>query len=615
MNNCYSRLEENKLFISLFIGAILCIGLVYSILPHFVRYETLKNEGLQYIPVTINSNFDHMNHYGTRYRDVVDGTLIPGEIDTYEHKDGPILFPMLDPAILSPFFLPFDSIFPGMIITDFLFPILLFVAIYFILFELTRQKFYSLFSAYMLMIFPQLPVLIPPSSLAEIKILLYQFVPFSEMPASGLNFLTRGSFIPGGPFYISMFYFVYRALTTETKKRIFIVLGGVFYGLLFYLYLFFWIFATIFLGILILTFLITKNYSHARTIFFIGLTGAVVSIPFWINQYNLTNLPSYQDIIVRMGIEEGRGIRWFLWKTYTLHLFLAMLAVYIGRMTSKAVLGYFLASIALTGIIAYNMNVVVGWTILSDHWGNKVFLLTNGIVLPPLFYYSWTLLAPFFKKKYFFERLSRILPVFATILVILLTVKVVYSEIKEGVKNAHDYTVPIGQMAAYKWLTENTPKDSVVMTPSIETNIELAAYTHNRVFQARAQDNILSKSEVLERLYITYNFFDIPQERFYEIIKSKLGVFIFFTEEYNSRALDSHLRPDNYPSYELPQGIAEDLLDKYANFTAPKEIPYRVDFIFIGPRERGLNANEKILAQYEKMYDNEDIAIYKYKHE
>ena len=465
------------------------------------------------------------------------------------------------------------------------------------------------------MLFPQLPVLLPPSTFSEIKILLYQFIPFTEMPASELNFLTRGSFIPGGPFFVAMFFFIYRTLTKDTKRKAFIILGGVFYGLLFYLYFFFWVFATIFLGVLVLIFLVTKNYSHARGVFFVGLIGVVVSIPFWINQYNLTQLISYEDIIVRMGIEEGRGIKWFLWKTYILHLILAALAVYIGRATHKKILGYFIASIALTGIVAYNINVLVGWTILSDHWGNKVFLLTNGIIWPPLLYYCWSLLSRVLKERGTLGKISRIFYVFAIIVVILLTTNVVYSEIREGIKNASDYTIPKEQMTAYEWLRDNTPKDSVVMTPSIETNIELAAYTHNRVFQARAQDNILTKSEVLDRLYITYTFFNIPSERFFEVIQSKRGVFIFFTEEYNSRELGSHLRPDKYTFYELPQDVAENLLKEYVHFVVPKEIPYRIDYIFIGPRERSLDIDDGVLAQYEEVYDNKEIMIYKYKYE
>jgi len=603
-------MQKNILFKLLFILAILMVGFVYSILPHFVRYETLKDQGLRYIPLTINSTFDHINIHAARYRDVVDGTLFPDEMDTYEHKGGPILWPILTPFIMSPFFLPFDSIFPGIIMTDFLFPLLLFVALFFILYAFTKNKWFALISAYIVMLFPQLSVMIPPSSLVELKALLFQFIPFAGMPISELNFLARDSYVPSGIFFVSMFYFVYRVLTDEARKKLFVVLGGVFYGLLFYLYFYFWVFATIFLGILFLIFLITKNYSAARAVFLAGLTGIIVSIPFWINQYYLSQLPSYEDIVARMGVEEGHGVRWFLWKTYALHAFMAMAALYIGSRFSKKTLGYFLAALALAGIVAYNINVVTGFALQSDHWGNKVFLITNGIIWPPLLYYGWLSIAPYIKRKYFFDG-AKTFSVVAIIIVLLLTTHAVESTIQESRENVLDYTVAVGFMDAYEWLTENTPKDSVVMTPSIETNIELAAYTHNRIFQARSQNNLLPKKEVLDRWFITYKLFDVPVEIFEKTINSKLGIFNFFTAEYNSRALDSALRPYKYPVYQLPNTVAEEFLAEYHAFKIPERIPYRLDYLFIGPREKEMGVNEIFLHANEKIYESKDVKIYR----
>lgn len=602
-------MRESILFKTLFVLAVLAVGAVYSVLPHFVRYITLKDQGLRYIPVTLNSTFDYINHYGTRYRDIVDGNLFPGEIDTYEHKDGPSFFPVLEATILAPFFLPFETLFPGFIITDFLFPILFFITLFLIFYRFTERQFLSLFSAYTLMLFPLLPTLIPPSSLTELKILFFQFIPFSGTSASELGFLSRGAFIPSGPFFVLMFYFIYRALTAEFRKNIFIVSGGIFYGLLFYLYFHFWVFATIFLGVLFLIFLITKNYPAARTVFFSGLVGVIVSIPFWINQYFLSHLPSYADIVVRQGIEEGYGVRWFLWKTYVLHSALAAFAIYLGHAFSKKILGYFLAALALTGIIAYNINIVTGFTVLSDHWGNKVFLLTNGILLAPLLYLAWRYVA---ERKYFFEKIQKSFAIIGLIVVALLTTHVVESGVKENMASASNYTVSSGSMDAYEWLTKNTLKDSVMMTPSIETNIELAAYTHNRIFQARAQNNLLSKAEVLDRAYTTHKFFDIPPEKFLNIIQSRLGVFNFFGAEYASRALDASLRPEKYPVYQLPQGVAEEFLNTYIHYELPNKIPHRLDYLFVGPRERGLGANLESLERYSVLYKNDDIIIYKY---
>ena len=494
--------------------------------------------------------------------------------------------------------------------TDFLFPILLFTAIFFVLYAFTQHKFFSLFSAHVTMLFPQLPTLVPPSSFTELKTMLFQFTPSIGVPASELNFLGRDSFIPSAPFFVFMFYFVYQALSSKERKKWYIILGGIFYGLLFYLYFYFWVFATIFLGVLFLVFLFARNHQAVKTVLYVGALGLVVSVPFWINQYYLAQLPSYGDIVARMGVEEGHGIRWFLWKTYLLLFLMAGIAVWVGRRFSKEVLGYFLAALALTGIIAYNANVVVGWTLQSDHWGNKVFLITNGIAWPPILYYGWQYLAPFFKRKYVFNE-KRIFSVIAIVVVTLLTTHVAESSIKESIKHVSYYTVPEGLMDAYEWLTKNTPKESVVVTPSIETNIELAAYTHNRIFQARAQNNLLSKAEVLDRLYITYQFFGVSPEKFFEVITSPLGVFNFFTAEYNSKALDSSLRPDKYSIYQLPQEVAKNVLNEYTHFTMPEKIPYRFDYVFVGPREKEANRKIFLPGIQELVYQKDGVEIYK----
>ncbi|MBI4118632.1 MAG: hypothetical protein HY455_03800 [Parcubacteria group bacterium] len=595
----------------LLVVAVFAIALVYSVIPHLVRYETLTSEGLRYIPITLEPNFDHMNFGASRYRDVVDGRLFPGEMDTYEHKDGPILWPILVPFMVSPFLLPFDSVFPGIVLSELFFPVLLFLALFFLLVRFTENKLFSLFSAYVIMLFPQLMVLVPPSSLTELKLLFFQFIPFSNVPASELNFLTRDSFIPGGPFFVMLFYCMYRVLTDENRRKLFTVLGGVFYGLLFYLYFYYWVFATIFLGILFLVLLVTKNYSGARTVFFAGLTGVVISLPFWLNQYYLTGLSSYGDIMPRMGIEEGHGVRWFLWKTYALFVAMAALALYFGKHFSKRMLGYFLATLAVTGIVAYNINVVTGFTIQSDHWGNKVFLIVNGMLLPTLLYYAWLRVAPYLKRKYTINT-TKVFSLLAIVVVVLLTTHVVESSIKENIKDAPNYTVSKPVMDAYEWLTKNTPKDSVVMTPSIETTIELAGYTHNRVFQARAQNNLLSKKEVLERMYITHKFFGVPGEKLSQVLSTHLGVFNFFTEEYNSRALDSHLRPEKYPVYVLPEDVLNGLLLTYANYSLPKEMPYHLDYVFVGPREHALAGSDEYIRQYAIVYDDNGVTIYKY---
>ena len=157
--------------------AVLFVGFIYSVLPNGIRYYALRAQGETYVPLT-RVNADVMNTYSPRYRDMIDGTLIPGEIDTYEHKDGPALWPMLPSLILAPFFTPFDSVFPGIILTDLLFPIFTFLLFYLFIGALTGNRPYALCVALWLMFYASIVLYLPPFSLVELKVLILKFFPF-----------------------------------------------------------------------------------------------------------------------------------------------------------------------------------------------------------------------------------------------------------------------------------------------------------------------------------------------------------------------------------------------------------------------------------------------------
>jgi len=600
---------RKNIFKIVFIIAMLLVGIAYSIMPHFVRYNTLKELELQYIPVTQESNFDMMNVQAGRYRDMIDGKMLSGEVDTYEHKDGPSLWPLLSSTMLAPFFIPFDTIFPGIIITDFLFPIFIFSAFFLIFKELTADRMFALFSAVLLMLFPQFPHYIPPSSFTELKLLILQFspLPLFDTFTAGLTYLTRESFIPGGPFFILSLYFVYKAVSTDTKKKFFILLAGIFYGILFYLYFYFWAFATVFLGLFFIALLLKRKTKEAVAVFAAGVVGLIVSIPFWISHFNLVSLSNYQELIDRMGPELDYGFRWFLWKTYILVFLMAGLTLWIGRKFNISIKVIFLITLALSEIVVLNMQVITGFNIQSDHWGGRVFLITRGIIWLTIFYYLFL----YFKNRISMLSTRKTLTFFAVVIISVLFSNVVYTEIVQSKTYAHFYTVDTKLVDAYEWLNKNTPKDSVVMTPSLRTNIDLPVYTHNRIFLARANNSIGTEEELLNRLYITYIIFGIPPVYLYEMIQSDPGIMYFFSHKYASRNTDVYLRPYKYDVVVLPVSKRNEILNEYVHFQISEYVPYRVNYLFIGPREYEIGINDNILDNYQKIYDSDGIKIFK----
>ncbi len=599
-------MNQNRLFKIVLAVAVVVSGIMYAVLPHFVRYNTLREQGLSYVPVTQESNFDMMNVQAGRYRDIVDGKIFSGEIDTYEHKDGPALWPLLSAAVMAPFFAPFETIFPGIIITDFIFPILIFISFYLLLYMLTRQKLFALFSAIILVLFPQIAHYIPPSSFTELRLFFSQFspVPIQNTFTASLSYLTREAFIPGASFFLLSLFFTYKATRAGTKRKCFIALAGVFYGTLFYLYFYFWAFFTVFLGLFFFALLLGKHKEESHAILAIGVIGLTVSIPFWVSHFNLAALPNYQELIGRMGPELGHGFRWFLWKSYIVVFLMTLGALWTGKKFNRPVLGLFLAALAVAEIVVLNEQVITGFNIQSDHWATRVFLMTRGIILFTLFYYAIL----HFKNRIKILRYSSVFVVLGTMLVFFLFSNIIYTEIAEAKKYAHVYTVPENIMHAYEWLNENTLEDSVILTPALQTNIDISVYTHNRIFLARANNSLATEEEFLSRLYSAYSLLSVSPEYFYNMIQSSAGIKYFFSHKYASRDTDAYLKAHDVVV--LPDSILEKKLNEYIFFNPLETLSYRMDYIFIGPREKNVDFNSDVLEKYNRVYDKNNIEIY-----
>src|SRR3989344_3681187 len=614
-NSLFKKLSAHQVAFWMFFGIVVfLVGSVYAVIPHGIRSSLLSDKGGRYIPITIASHFDHMNVQAARYREILDGHVLSGEVDTYEHEGGPMLWPALSAAILTPILFATRSVFATFIISDFLFPILLFSAFFVVIQLVTKNRWYALCASFALMLFPQLPTLIPPSSFLELKILAQQiFGIFTQTSVASIkNYLVRESFIPGGPFFVLSFYFAYRAAYDGNAKRIWVFLGGVFYGLLFYLYFYFWVFASIFLGVFFCLLLVWRQFRSAASIIWVILLGLFFSIPFWINQFSLMALPQHTELLERMGLEYGHGVRWFLWKTYLLFFVFSGASLWIGIRNRMPILGSFLSALALSGIVAYNANIVTGFMPQSDHWGNKVFLPTNGIIITTLAYYVTKNLISRYEwlRRAYYQRQFFIGSITALFFVSLVS-SVVYAEITNESRRIDDFTVSPNLLEAYKWLNENTEEGSVVMSPALETNLELAVYSHNKIFLARAQNTRAAEDELLNRFYFTYQSLHISTEKFYQTIISPDGVVYFFSLRYESKMLDTYLHPEQYTHLKLPQGVLERALNEFIFYRIPATAPYRLYYIFICPRERALNVEEDALTTYQKVHEKDGVTIYK----
>lgn len=489
--------------------------------------------------------------------------------------------------------------------TEFLFPILIFCALFFMLWEITGSRSYSLGAAFVLMLFPQAALLIPPSSLSELSVFVSYFIPFtSEIVVPDLTYLGREAFIPGAPFFLAFLVFVYRALVREASTRSGIVLAGVFYGSLFYLYFYYWVFATIFLALLTGGCLIAREFLRVRRVAGVAILGTLLSIPYWVSFFALRELPHYQEIIERIGLEVGYEPKLFLWKTYALFALLAALALRLWRLETPKAL--FAAALALSGIVALNVNVVTGIVPQSDHWSGRVFLVTNGILFAVFLYALF--------KRYQARIPSRgitALAVAGFCGLSLLGATVFLGQFEHSKAGANRHTLSFGLYEAYEWMNANTPKDSVIVSPALQTNIDIPVYTHGRILFARGFTSAASEQELIDRMYTAHKFFGVTDREFKVRVMAPELIYYVFAERYRSRAYDAHLRPWKYERYVLPESLTEEIVQGYAQFELPKNISYRADYLFFGPRERALGFSDEFLKKHVVVYEGAGVRIYK----
>ena len=606
-----SMIERKNIFFITCVFSVFFVGIIYAVLPHGIHYAVLREQGENYIPVTLY-NSDVIRGYAPRYRDIIDGKIISNETDTYEYKDGPAVRAPLPPMILAPFFILFETIFPGMIITDFVFPISTFLLFFLFINALSRHRFFALFSALWIMFYASIVMYIPPFTIVELKVLILRFFPFlvDKVPMSP-KFLLREAFIPGAPFFILSLYFTYKAVSAETKKKLFTLLAGIFYGLLFYLYFYFWIFITIFLGLLLSLLFLKGKRDEAIKIFLAGIIGIFVSIPFWINYFNLASLLQYNELIERtVGKEVGYGFRFDLWMDYLVYVAIAILVLWLGEKLKTPIKALFLAALALAGIVVLNLQVLSGFNVQSDHWFSRVFIITHNIIAASVAYDLFLYFKP--SVAVLADKYRTTLRVVFFVAVLYFSAGVLYNQTVIEKRVTHNYKVPGAVMKSYEWLNQNTPNDSVIMTPSLETNVEVPVYTHNRIFLTRAYNSLASDEELLDRLYITYKLFGVTAAYLDEMIQSYDGVFHFFMVKYFGNELDAYLRRGS-GGYMLPRAVREKVLNEYTFFEFPEQIQYKIDYLFVGPREKSIGLDEQALSRYKKVYNSNEVEIYQWK--
>jgi hypothetical protein len=104
----------------------------------------------------------------------------------------------------------------------------------------------------------------------------------------------------------------------------------------------------------------------------------------------------------------------------------------------------------------------------------------------------------------------RVLDAGAVAGIVIALVAVAGHQVAFARNTAPAFVLPDGYKEAFDWLNRSTPRDSVVVTPSFETNMLLPVYTHANVFLPNGNQSLAPTAELVDRLLIVYKVFGVP---------------------------------------------------------------------------------------------------------
>lgn len=545
----------------------LTIPLIYKISP--------------YSPLSLNTqtsslSVDETIAYATKTQEILNGQIALSDLFIWEYKGYPSpLRGEIVPAIIMAGLAKLGGgIDKAFILADFISPAVSFLLLsrFFIL--LTGKKYFSIVTALMIMFFYNYFRLFPylPSAISQ----------FWQALNDGYPSPFTRSFHP----QISFPFFMLALIALWQKRRLCL---GIIIGLLFYTDWFYWTFMLAFVALMSV-----KNRQLLKSL----ILGLGIGIPYFINAFRFQNLPLSQSYLTNLTFKpEG--------EVPTAIIMLLLLLVAKFGLKNKSLSGFWQLYYAAV-IVVLLSSKLIGFS-LDDpvgHWRLRiVYPMTLGFLL---------LLVG---QKIRFKKLGWL----AIAGLLLIYQFRVHWQFFHHQKEAF-YLEP-ERLAAFNWINQNTPKDSVILTTNLKDNLYLAIFTHANGFIPRSQHSLAPDTEALERFLLLYKVAGIPDERIKMMfsltednqrLKAKGrfnfddcgGHYLYFrrfigSDYYNCSVSPEHLSQMR-KNFEAIDGNLQPWKDKY-----------RMDYWLWGPNEKQwAKVDPEQFVNWEKLWENQDYKIY-----
>lgn len=515
---------------------------------------------------------DDEEHYLARTQDVIDGHSTIGNAYIKEHKNGPYMFPPLTEWLFAKTAVILNVSVPGLFaVNDFIFPFITMFVLYGLILSLTSSRKISLITSFLFCI------------------LFVRYFGRAINPQFSFIFLVAGLLMVGKIYFLK---------ENKNFKKIILynLLLAVFFGILVYIYPYFWttIVVVYFLALLTKA-IIEKNFLFPiKSLAVFMPTAVIFSLPYLFNLVKAFDSPFYGETVLRMGMILTH------WPATYYNagsvIIMAATLMFARKKISKSFF-YFCVSLLVTGLILNWQNVITGkYLLFSGHYFQATSLLVWLVFVVVI-----NSIKDDLKTK---NDLLKSSPIIVGLVVVLF---ILFYRQWSGIK-MHTFTslsaekmTELQQMRPiFDWFNLDTQKDSVVLYFANDAHL-YPIYTHNNMYFGFASPFLISNNEIEERW--------VRQNMFNDKIDEK-----YVTE--NNRGIWVNDFLDKYQNKEVRRKVIRFLTGRKGQETEmlPKEYAERVFLKYKKVKDDGL---EKALKKYEidyillnrKIEDNKMIEV------
>lgn len=608
--------KRKFIFSILIIAGALFSGILFILHQLIIAYK-LWGEGKSYSFLSFAAP-DPLVNLAPMIRDVIDGHYWISDGRIWENSGLPNLWSFLDPLIISPLTFLTRSVPMTLLIGHFLVGMGTFIIVYLISRRLVESKIWSFFFSLLFSSAPLLGYYLFPASLFNIKLVLRTILPFGSPPGEILmSKYVSFSVLPGLPIFALAFLFILLAL--EKKERKWQIFAGITHGLLIYVYLTDVMYLFTAMGIMVVMFFLQKRFSEVKKLATIIGIAIMTSALYWWNFFYIQFLPWSEEFYIRLGGELTHQFRISHIKEYIALIIFSSVIWFLGKRMGKQVVATYLIGLALAGIFLLNLQVFVGYNPAPTVWsGHQMYF---GLFLGWLVVAYWVYLI--LKQKW--PVMSKVFSMFLILIVVMVTARIVYTQffIASYLYPAH--TLPPNIMHSLDWLNANTPRDSVVVSPSLITNALLPVFTHNNSLLPVAVTSAASQTEILDRFFVAYSLFGYSPEYVKSALLGELGE-SGDAVSYQENGLTTWLFESYYVDHsidgyfyrrtaEIPLEVTARIVSDYERYPKRQQYllnRYRADYLYVGPHEKMFSGVDFAKMDFlEKKYDQDGVVIYK----